>query len=165
MTYQGIDLANKLTDRNNEMKFAFLSQETVPDYRTLDVSQLAYGFPFYSVKAINIIFVSKWNAKSCLKRCCRWLCGITVIIISNQATNGLSYCLQSCHWQKYLSISTIHALNSTQMNGLFWFLNNYFSLFVLPLLISSFALFAWDSSTWKIRGFTLISCFESLVYF
>lgn len=38
VSYQGIDLANKMTDRNNDMKFAFLSQETVPDYRTLDVS-------------------------------------------------------------------------------------------------------------------------------
>lgn len=31
-------LGQKMTDRNNDMKFAFLSQETVPDYRTLDVS-------------------------------------------------------------------------------------------------------------------------------
>ena len=32
------DFNGTTLDRNNERKFAFLSQETVPDYRTMDVS-------------------------------------------------------------------------------------------------------------------------------
>lgn len=31
-------------DRNNEMKFAFLSHETNPDYRSLDVSRVKFYF-------------------------------------------------------------------------------------------------------------------------
>jgi len=32
------EISNGPTDRNNEMKFAFLSHETNPDYRPMDVS-------------------------------------------------------------------------------------------------------------------------------
>jgi len=36
---QEIEMTSRPLDKNNEMKFAFLSHETIPDYRSVDVSR------------------------------------------------------------------------------------------------------------------------------